>query len=211
MSVIVIPAHIHAVRVLNTRGVAFVTYSNEANAQFAKEAMAHQSLDHSEILNVRWATADPNPMAQAREARKIEEQAAEAVRRALPAEFVAEIEGRDPEARKRMKVENGFGLEGYEAPDDIYFARGVNAVNPLGRQGMEFDEQMLLIEGGEMKGDESGARAEVEGEAEAEQQSEGIFSNRTLAVLQSARRTYGPRAPETAPSGPLVAYDSDSE
>ena len=29
-------------RVLNTRGVAFVTYSNEVNAQFAKESMAHQ-------------------------------------------------------------------------------------------------------------------------------------------------------------------------
>ena len=107
------------VRVLNTRGVAFITYSNESNAQFAKEAMAHQSLDHNEILNVRWATADPNPMAQAREARKIEEQAAEAVRRALPAEFVAEIEGRDPEARKRKKIEGGFGLEGYQAPDDV--------------------------------------------------------------------------------------------
>ena len=59
---------VERVRVLNTRGVAFITYSNEANAQFAKEAMAHQAFDHNEILNVRWATADPNPMAQAREA-----------------------------------------------------------------------------------------------------------------------------------------------
>lgn len=33
---------VERIRVLNTRGVAFVTYSNEANAQFAKEAMAHQ-------------------------------------------------------------------------------------------------------------------------------------------------------------------------
>lgn len=30
------------VRVLNTRGVAFITYTNEHNAEFAKEAMAHQ-------------------------------------------------------------------------------------------------------------------------------------------------------------------------
>ena len=37
------------VRVLNLRSVAFVTYSDEANAQFAKEAMVHRSLDHSEI------------------------------------------------------------------------------------------------------------------------------------------------------------------
>jgi hypothetical protein len=30
------------VRVLNTRGVGFITYTNEHNAEFAKEAMAHQ-------------------------------------------------------------------------------------------------------------------------------------------------------------------------
>src|ERR1700712_3682537 len=109
--------------------------------------MAHQSLDHSEILNVRWATADPNPMAQKREVRRIEEQAAEAVRRALPADFVAEIEGRDPEARKRRRIEGGFGLAGYQAPDDVYFARGANAITAAGRQGMELEEeQRLMIE-----------------------------------------------------------------
>ncbi|TVY26094.1 Pre-mRNA-splicing factor, partial [Lachnellula hyalina] len=157
---------VERIRVLNTRGVAFITYSNEANAQFAKEAMAHQSLDHSEILNVRWATADPNPMAQAREVRRIEEQAAEAVRRALPDEFVAEIEGRDPEARKRKKIEGEFGLAGYEAPDDIYFARGANAVNPIGRQGMELEEeQRLMIEADQVE------------QAEAEES--GIFSSST--------------------------------
>jgi hypothetical protein len=37
---------VERVRVLNTRGVAFVTYTNEANAQFAKEAMAHQYVSH---------------------------------------------------------------------------------------------------------------------------------------------------------------------
>jgi hypothetical protein len=188
------------VRVLNTRGVAFITYSNESNAQFAKEAMAHQSLDHTEILNVRWATADPNPMAQAREVRKIEEQAAEAVRRALPAEFVAEIEGRDPEARKRKKIEGGFGLEGYQAPDDVYYARGVNAVNPIGRQGLELeDEQILMIEE---------AQAEQE-QVQAEES--GIFSSSTLAAIQGAQGTFATKPKEKTPSGPLVAYDSDSD
>jgi len=173
------------VRVLNTRGVAFITYSNESNAQFAKEAMAHQSLDHTEILNVRWATADPNPMAQAREVRKIEEQAAEAVRRALPAEFVAEIEGRDPEARKRKKIEGGFGLEGYQAPDDVYYARGVNAVNPIGRQGLELeDEQILMIEE---------AQAEQE-QVQAEES--GIFSSSTLAAIQGAQGTFATKPKE---------------
>jgi hypothetical protein len=166
--------------------------------------MAHQSLDHNEILNVRWATADPNPMAQAREARKIEEQAAEAIRRALPGDFVAEIEGRDPEARKRKKIEGGFGLEGYEAPDDVYFARGVNAVNPLGREGFELeDEQRLMIESGEV--------GNAEPEPAEQQESGGIFSSSTLAALKSAQGAFMSKPVMAAPSQPLVAYDSDSD
>ena len=73
---------IERIRVL-ARGVAFVTYTTESFAEFAKEAMAHQSLDDEETLNVRWATVDPNPASQKREARKIEEQAADAIRRAF--------------------------------------------------------------------------------------------------------------------------------
>lgn len=38
---------IERTRVLTGRGVAFVTYSNEANAQFAKEAMSKQALDNN--------------------------------------------------------------------------------------------------------------------------------------------------------------------
>ena len=109
---------------LNSRGVGFVTYSNEANAQFAKEAMAHQSLDHNEILNVRWATQDPNPVAQGREKRRVEEQAAAAIRAALPEEFVRELEGRDPEAVKKRRIEGSFGLKGYEVPEEVWYARG---------------------------------------------------------------------------------------
>jgi hypothetical protein len=41
------------------------------NAQFAKEAMQHQSMDMDEILNVRWATEDPNPGAQKAEDQRI--------------------------------------------------------------------------------------------------------------------------------------------
>lgn len=201
---------IERVRVLNTRGVAFITYTNEANAQFAKEAMAHQSLDHEEILNVRWATADPNPMAQAREARRIEEQAAEAIRRALPEEFVAEIEGRDPEARKRRKLESSYGLDGYEAPDNVHFARGVNAVNPLGREGYgDLEEQQrLMIESGEV-----GSEAERYPwrDEQPVQENGGIFSSRTLEALNSAKVAVASKPKAAAASGPLVAYDSDSD
>ncbi|KAL6807294.1 hypothetical protein GGI42DRAFT_351901 [Trichoderma sp. SZMC 28013] len=200
---------IERVRVLNSRGVAFVTYVNEANAEFAKEAMAHQSLDHDEVLNVRWATADPNPMARAREARRIEEQAAEAIRRALPAEFVAEIEGKDPEARKRRKLESSYGLEGYEAPDEIHFAQGPNAVNPAGRRGfeVEYQERPLI---------EDGTAGETETEAQEENQqqpaqSAGVFSSSTLAALGRAKVAVASKPAAPASTGPLVAYDSDSD
>lgn len=201
---------IERARVLNTRGVAFITYSNEANAQFAKEAMAHQSLDHNEILNVRWATADPNPMAQAREARRIEEQAAEAVRRALPEEFVAEIEGRDPEARKRRKVESSYGLDGYEAPDEVHFARGANAVNPRGRDGYNEQgelehQQRLMLESGDAE-----AQAAAD-ETQRQLEENGIFSSSTLAALNAAKVAVASKDKTKASTGPLVAYDSDED
>lgn len=37
------------VKVLKDKGVGFVTYQNRLNAEFAKEAMANQSLDHGEV------------------------------------------------------------------------------------------------------------------------------------------------------------------
>lgn len=168
--------------------------------------MAHQSLDHEEVLNVRWATADPNPMAQAREARRIEEQAADAIRRALPAEFVAEIEGRDPEARKRRKIESSYGLEGYEAPDDIHFALGAQSVNPLGREGFEVEyQERPMIENGEA----SEAPVQTE-EQQPQQETGGIFSGSTLAALNKAKVAVASK-PKAAASGPLVAYGSDSD
>ena len=191
------------IRVLTARGVAFVTYTNEANSQFAKEAMAHQAFDHSEILNVRWATVDPNPMAQKREARKIEEQAAEAVRRALPDEFVREIEGRDPDAKRRKRIEGGFGLQGYEAPDAIWYARGRAVENGgEGTNAPEGDEKLLLLENG------SGYEETKEGA--------GILSGSALAALHkfsssSNGNSSKVAAPPASTNGPLVGYGSDSD
>jgi hypothetical protein len=68
------------VRVLQYRSVAFVTYVSEHHAQFAKEAMACQSLDNDEILNVRWATEDPNPVSKVAEKRRLEEIGQAAIR-----------------------------------------------------------------------------------------------------------------------------------
>jgi hypothetical protein len=196
------------VRVLNSRGVGFVTYSNEANAQFAKEAMAHQSLDHNEILNVRWATQDPNPVAQARDKRRVEEQAAAAIRAALPAEFVAELEGKDRGAAKKRRIEGSFGLTGYEAPEEIWYARGDNAVNPAGR--IEAGQEQMLLEVGSLQ-----QQQQQQKEKEEEKQI-GIFSSSALQALKGLREGGGARiiskkeeAPSTAGLG--LDYGSDSD
>ena len=189
-------------RCLTARGVAFVTYSNEANSQFAKEAMAHQSLDHGEILNVRWATMDPNPQAQKREARAIEEQAAEAVRRALPGEFVREIEG-DTEARKRKRTEGQFGLEGYEAPGSVWYARNQALEGgPEGGATLEAGDQQLMLES---------APKDEERVEEG-----GILKSSTLAALQQQATSTDQRVVSSivepdAPRGPLVGYASDDD
>ncbi|PGH08588.1 pre-mRNA-splicing factor cwc2 [Blastomyces parvus] len=190
---------IERIRVLNSRGVAFVTYTNEANSQFAREAMSHQSLDHNEVLNVRWATVDPNPLAQKRDARRIEEQAAEAVRKALPAEFVAELEGRDPEARKRKKIEGSFGLSGYEPPDEVWYARTRELEQGRKTQQIEPPAEYHVIE-------------DVPAAAPEQQETGGggILSRSTLSALNGftgGNFTTKPSAPVS--SGPLVAYDSD--
>ena len=212
---------IERIRVLNSRGVAFVTYVNEANSQFAKEAMAHQALDHSEVLNVRWATVDPNPMAQKREARKIEEQAAEAVRRALPEEFVRELEGRDPDAAKRRRLEGGFGLEGYTVPDQIWYTRSRGAIkegqdsgDPAALEG----EERLLIEdtptAAEQTDKQPSTTATGEGSINNDSLNGGILSSSTLAALQRSKGALALSVavePPPAPTGPLVAYDSDDE
>lgn len=169
---------------------------------------SHRSLDHEEVLNVRWATEDPNPMARAREARRIEEQAAEAIRRALPAEFVAEIEGKDPEARKRRKLESSYGLEGYEAPDEIHFAQGANAVNPVGRQRFEVEyQERPMIEDGTVGESEAPAAQEEQ----QPPQSTGVFSSSTLAALSKAKVAVASKPAAPTSTGPLVGYGSDSD
>ncbi|KAF2854283.1 RNA binding protein [Plenodomus tracheiphilus IPT5] len=200
---------IERTRVLTARGVAFVTYMNEANSQFAKEAMAHQSLDHNEILNVRWATVDPNPQAAKREAHRIEEQAAEAIRKALPAAYVAELEGRDPDSKKRRKIEGSFGLQGYEAPDDVWYAKEKadwEAAKEIDVGGGMQNQHM--IEGGDAQGDEYAALAVAP--AAQNSQANGILSSSTLAALRGY--TAAPSSKRSAPvAGPLVGYGSDDD
>ena len=121
------------VRVLQYRSVAFVTYVSELHAQFAKEAMACQSLDNDEILNVRWATEDPNPVSKVSEKRRLEEMGQEAIKARMDPRIVDAMravraleEGHELDAdelvldqedtidepdpkRRRLALENGDG------------------------------------------------------------------------------------------------------
>ena len=168
--------------------------------------MAHQSLDNEEILNVRWATQDPNPLAQKREARRIEELAAEAVRRALPAEFVAEIEGRDPNSVKRKRIEGGgYGSYEYDESDQSRALEG-NGARPLLKDPSERHEEEYIA---------PQAPPVIEQEVEMSSKPSGILSSSTLAAL----RGYSAKMPgaeegtkdEMRSSGPLVGYGSDED
>ncbi|KAK5722662.1 Pre-mRNA-splicing factor [Elasticomyces elasticus] len=198
---------VERIRVLPSRGVAFVTYTHLANSEFAKEAMAHQSLDHDETLNVRWATVDPNPVAQKREVRRVEEQAAEAIRRALPASYVAELEGRryegkEPEEeRKRRKIEGSFGLQGYEAGDKVWYAAEKARIEGGGGQ------QLLEAPGDEEQEEEEGGVVVQQGEAEG---SGGLLGASTLAALQGFKAG-GVKGGGKVAAGPLVGYGSESD
>jgi len=201
---------IERIRVLPARGVGFVTYVQLANAEFAKEAMAHQPLDNNETLNVRWATKDPNPVAQKREERAIEEQAADAIRRALPAEYVAEIEGRGhgwEDARKRRKIEGTFGLEGYDAPDDVWYASE--------KARLDAPPQQALIEGvPDGEEDDHDGSVQIDGfkKPEAVPAQTGILNASTIQALKgySAVTSQASKRDDKL-GGPLVAYVSDED
>jgi len=75
---------IEYIKVLKDKAVAFVQYKLRSVAEFVKEAMYGQSLDGDEVLNVRWATEDPNPKVQQELQRKAEEQVYSAVNANLP-------------------------------------------------------------------------------------------------------------------------------
>ncbi|KAK3282882.1 hypothetical protein CYMTET_9404 [Cymbomonas tetramitiformis] len=72
------------VNIIHAKGLAFVRYAYRAAAEFAKEAMAGQTLrggtEQVEPLTVKWAFDDPNPAAIRRMKREREEQFSEAVR-----------------------------------------------------------------------------------------------------------------------------------
>ena len=54
----------HDIQVIYRKSIAFVRYRLRSNAEFARIAMGNQDLGHKEVLNMRWAMDDPNPVAR---------------------------------------------------------------------------------------------------------------------------------------------------
>jgi len=184
------------VRVLQYRSVAFVTYANEYNAQFAKEAMACQSLDNDEILNVRWATEDPNPTSKVSEKRRLEEVGREAIQ--------ARMDPRILLAERQLKaLEDGVVLDDDDGDYDV--------------------EQAMDVQGEGEDGVHDAKRRRIEPPPHLEQQppaSSGLLSADTLEGLkyfaEIRKRTGGPSVatakPTTAPVGiSLGDYGSDDD
>lgn len=107
-----------------------MTYVSEYHAQFAKESMACQSLDNDEILNVRWATEDPNPTQKVAEKRRLEDMGQEAIRAKMDPRIVDAMravraleegdvlddgyldeaeDGPEGNSTKRRRIDEGYG------------------------------------------------------------------------------------------------------
>lgn len=220
------------VRVLHHRGCAFVTYVSEASAQFAKEAMSNQSLDHGEILNVRWSTEDPNPAAQKRHRIEMETQGQKRITERLTDEQLEVLEARarleagaDQEAvedtgnSKRQRIEGGNVAQEI---DEEEMARLIEE-NQRNWEEMQRDRMgsAVVREGGNATKVDHGSTQQQTTSA-ANDAKGGLLSSEVvngLAYLKDVRvRQNGaappPKGSETKPAtglGGLAAYDSDSD
>ncbi len=179
--------------------MAFVTYVSEGNAQFAKEAMACQSLDNDEILNVRWATEDPNPESKVAEKRRLEEMGQEAIQ--------ARMDPRIVDAMRAMRaLEDGDAFE-----DDSLVVEDLEDGQP------DTKKRRLALEDGDEEYEESEPIVETE-----PTQAKGLLSADTLESLKyftEIRKRQGqgagPTTPSIRPPAPtglgLADYGSDEE
>lgn len=204
---------IERVRVLTHRGCAFVTYLNESSAQFAKEAMMNQSLDHDEIINVRWATDDPNPAAIKREKRRMEEEGSRRIVEGMSEEQMEVLNARqrlengEDDSSKRLRIEEG-------GQDDEEMQKLIE----------ENQRNWEIMEAEKRQKQQEQQQQQQQQQPQIQQQQGTIFSSEImggLAHLEQLRRAKPAEVPAkkatpTAPAaarglGGLAAYGSDSD
>ena len=113
--------------------------------------MACQSLDNDEILNVRWATEDPNPTSKVAEKRRLEEIGREAIQ--------ARMDPKILQAERQLKaLEDGVVLED---DDDAQETDGMDVQNEdEGEEGTP-DPKRRRIEPSPLQGSQLPASTEL--------------------------------------------------
>ncbi|PWN32085.1 uncharacterized protein FA14DRAFT_138671 [Meira miltonrushii] len=225
------------IRVLHSRGCGFVTYKREVDAQFAKEAMMHQSLDHNECINLRWATDDPNLGAQKRDRLEREREGMQAIKANI-----------SEEARRAgqslLELEQAATLEGYDDeeagdPKRLRIEASEEGENDNGMNGVSEEEYQQLLEENKRNWEkieqedaelQAKAVAEIEAAEEAAanvssngdsailpnetDKENGLFDKKALEALHALRKKQQP-TPAALPSKSaltgLADYGSDSD
>ena len=211
---------IERIRVLHFRGCGFVTYKSETSAQFAKEAMMNQSLDHDEVLNLRWATEDPNPGAKKENLRNLVKQGTEAI-----AASMTEDQREAGEAIRQLERESGIRedhligapVDGELTAED---ENGDEEAQQRRQQQLDAEEEELRrLEEENAKGwqefeaQQQEPAAEPEAPTETQPQppaSKGLLSSDLLQGLTQLK-TMQRKQPAASVLGSLAAYGSDSE
>lgn len=219
------------VRVLHTRGCGFITFHREVDAQFAKEAMMHQSLDHDECINLRWATDDPNPVAQKRDRHEREKQGIEAMKANMSEDAIAagqsllDLEQASREAQDGELAEHGEEKRRrIEGPEEMGEEEYQKLLEENQRNWEEIDRQdeelqtkaMAEIEAeqqGNGSADVNHPSADAVQVPRAEMKS-SIIDSKALMALQAMRNKQQLTAQSKSTSsalGGLADYGSDSD
>jgi len=101
---------IEDINLMPGKGLAFVRYAHRCLAEIAKEAMRNQALDSGEILVLKWAHDDEDPLGEkaAEEKKKIEEEKKNKKRKhRKPKDEVVKM----PEPEVEQTWDGGYGKE----------------------------------------------------------------------------------------------------
>lgn len=101
------------IKLLPTRNCGFITFKEEFEAQFAKEAMQNQSLDDNEVLMVRWANDDPDPNSQKQAQKHLESVTMETVRNLLKRQREEEVDSEEADSEE-ADADNVKGTKSHE-------------------------------------------------------------------------------------------------
>ncbi|GAK65768.1 nuclear mRNA splicing protein [Moesziomyces antarcticus] len=203
---------IDRLRVLNGRSCAFVTYKYEASAQFAKEAMLNQSLDHDEIINVRWASDDPNPAAQKRNQEQLRRAGERAIMAGMSTQAIEAqqalraleaLDGSDADTNgKRRRITRSSQDE----EDELRRLDEENA-----REWAEILRERQAAQAAAQASQTVPAAAAVPTSESKNAAGSGLLNAETMSNLASLHNQRQKDAPATNGLGSLAAYGSDSD